>query len=202
MAIIKIECTSCGGRIEFDDSRDKGFCMFCGAQFFKEQVMPSVQSEQTSTDANLAVRARALYNEKDYRGAIGFAQKALEQNPNNKDAQNILNSIFLISGKFRTVEEIREIDKLVFERFALIKNNPFPNFKLFLSQDEKQLNKAYKQKLTENKNKICLSIGTFYMPDVKLVIDVVATGGWQSLRAHLNLHLLDQQQTALNTTFE
>ena len=34
MAIIEVNCPACGKTLQFEDTKEKGFCEFCGEQIF------------------------------------------------------------------------------------------------------------------------------------------------------------------------
>lgn len=202
MAIVKIVCTSCGGKIDFDDSRDKGFCMFCGTAFLREQVIaPPVAVSPTTTvvieggtsDANLAVRANAMLADKNYRGAIDTANRALEINPNNTEAQSVLNSIYLVAGDLIGQQDVDAIDRLIVERAVLLKNYPFGKFKFILGKEKRESHKAFKTKLKENNTALFRAISNFDIGVLKAIINVVATKGWSELLAHKSMHLLSTQ---------
>lgn len=43
MSFVSVKCTHCGGRIELDDQREKGFCMYCGSQIVYKEAFQNME---------------------------------------------------------------------------------------------------------------------------------------------------------------
>ena len=38
MALIPAQCSNCGGKIEIDDTKEKGICKYCNLEYYKEKI--------------------------------------------------------------------------------------------------------------------------------------------------------------------
>jgi len=99
MGLIAGICTNCGGIIEFDESLKNGFCVYCGTPFIAEQIVNKITQniniknavmQGGPSEANLMVRARQFLEKGDYNRAVEYAENALDINPYNQSAQNIV----------------------------------------------------------------------------------------------------------------
>ncbi|SCW62280.1 hypothetical protein SAMN02910456_02224 [Ruminococcaceae bacterium YRB3002] len=50
MPLIQAKCTNCGANLEFDDSREKYFCMYCGTPFINQKTINNYQNTTNITN--------------------------------------------------------------------------------------------------------------------------------------------------------
>jgi len=72
MAIIDLKCKHCGGTTTMDDSRETGFCSYCGNKFIVKEELVRIAIEYSGTINvdrnreidNLLARAERFYSER------------------------------------------------------------------------------------------------------------------------------------------
>lgn len=70
MALVSLKCPNCSGNIQMDDSKEKGFCMYCGSDFLvKDEIYRiyvehsgSVELSRKTEIENLIIRAHEKAN--------------------------------------------------------------------------------------------------------------------------------------------
>jgi len=90
MAYVTGRCPNCGGEVQLDGSKEKGFCLHCGSPIqvheavarFKVEHSGSVQLAGVATDQSLVEYGERLLDTNPNEAQIKF-EKALEINPNN-----------------------------------------------------------------------------------------------------------------------
>jgi len=141
MSIIALKCPNCGGNLEFEDSREFGFCQFCGTKvMIREEINKTVNNTVNnfnsttiiSNDHNeqhkkmLAAAQKAL-NEENYTTAKKIAETVVAQDLTVADAYRIiLLSVALKDFKqygFVTVDSNPEIEDN-FEKYHLYSDDP------------------------------------------------------------------------------
>ena len=78
MALVSLKCPSCGGNIQMDDAKEKGFCMYCGSSFLVKDEIQSVQVEHSGT-VNLN-----LNREKEVENLLIRAEQKIEEYRNQE----------------------------------------------------------------------------------------------------------------------
>lgn len=84
MAIVSINCPNCNGALELDDSKEFGFCMFCGTQVRVQdektriEVSGSVTFDETEKYNNFLNLAAQAYTAENMDEAYHYYTKALE----------------------------------------------------------------------------------------------------------------------------
>lgn len=85
MGFIALKCPSCGADISLDESRDFGFCQYCGTKVMRDiQVIEhrgSVEISHNGEIENLLMRARALSDQGRTREAGVYYEKCLTLMP-------------------------------------------------------------------------------------------------------------------------
>lgn len=135
MAFINLKCSNCGGDIVMDDSKEKGFCMFCGSSFLVKDEIYRIHIEHSGTleisrkseVENLVIRAREKAQALIANTAISlvdfrverreildkYIENILDLDARNLAAQEIRNQLEE-NDKWRVDDEKRkEIEKLV-----------------------------------------------------------------------------------------
>lgn len=84
MATVSIKCPNCGGALELDDSKEFGFCMFCGTQVrvqdekTRVEVSGSVKLNENDKYGNYLTLATRAFEAKNMSEAYTYYTKALE----------------------------------------------------------------------------------------------------------------------------
>ena len=76
MAIVSLKCPNCAGSVELDDSREFGFCQYCGNKIMIQQEINNI-IVQSGSDTQ-AARIAKLINEHIMFGRINDAKKLLD----------------------------------------------------------------------------------------------------------------------------
>lgn len=97
MGFVALKCPQCGADIELDDSREFGFCQYCGTKIMQEQqnihLSGSVSVDRGSEVNNLLTRARMLLSQNRQTDATRIYERVLEMDPVNEEAMNQLHVI-------------------------------------------------------------------------------------------------------------
>lgn len=85
MGFTAVKCPSCGANVELDDSRDFGFCTYCGAKIVQDKIIVehrgSVTIEGTATKETLLERAKIMLRDGDFTGADKTYDRVLDIDP-------------------------------------------------------------------------------------------------------------------------
>jgi hypothetical protein len=89
MAAVSIKCPNCGGALELDDSKEFGFCIFCGTQVHiqdektRVEVSGSVKLDETDKYRNYLTLATRAFEARNMSEAYTYYTKALEIKQND-----------------------------------------------------------------------------------------------------------------------
>lgn len=86
MPYVKVNCTSCGGEIQLDSSKDTGYCLHCGTKVIFEEAIQKIELLNIPKTENLIKIARAAYEDKNYSEAIDYFNRVLEIDIENWEA--------------------------------------------------------------------------------------------------------------------
>ena len=91
MAMISLKCTNCNGDIELDDSREFGFCMFCGTKVMITRDVNNITVEMSVKDqrASLKPLAAAYCEKGEYETAEEMTNKLIAINAADADIWRI-----------------------------------------------------------------------------------------------------------------
>lgn len=133
MAFISLKCPSCGADIELDNSREFGFCSYCGTKLVREKKIVehrgSVSIDRTNEIKNLLLRGREMYSAGRLADAEVYFNRVLDLDALNKEARD---SLACIS---KTIDD----DNVVIER-PFQKTMPvFKNKKMYLILNGKKI---------------------------------------------------------------
>lgn len=84
MATVSIKCPNCGGALELDDSKEFGFCIFCGTQVHIQdekthvEVSGSVKVDESGKYSNYLTLATRAFEARNMSEAYTYYTKALE----------------------------------------------------------------------------------------------------------------------------
>ena len=95
MPLVPAKCTNCGGDIQLDESKEKGFCLHCGSQVIVQdaikkmqvQVEGVVQVEGIAKAEGLLKIAKDTYDDGNHEAAYDLFTKVLTLDPTNEIAQ-------------------------------------------------------------------------------------------------------------------
>jgi len=143
MALVSLKCPSCGGNIQMDDAKEKGFCMYCGTSFLVKDEIQRVQVEHSGTVnfnlnsereiKNLLIRAEqkiAEYREiSNYylnpreielsKVIKDYLEKILDLDPNNEKVKALKQDIVKADDNRKRKQQII-IDKDQKEKYIII----------------------------------------------------------------------------------
>ena len=90
MGFIAVKCPSCGADIQLDDSREFGFCNYCGAKVVQDKVVVehrgTVKVDETEKLDNLFVLARRARDSGDDAEAASYYRQILQKQPGDWEA--------------------------------------------------------------------------------------------------------------------
>lgn len=91
MGFIKLNCPSCGANIDFDNSKEFGFCQYCGTKIVQDKVVVehkgSVSLDRSSETKNLLIRAQEMLDKGLYQEAENYYNRVLDIDTNNSTAR-------------------------------------------------------------------------------------------------------------------
>lgn len=100
MGFIKLNCPNCGANIELDESREFGFCQYCGTKIVQDKIIVehrgNIKIDHSDEINNLLYRAQEMMNFRDYKNAEFYYNKVLELDPYNMIARNNINFLYSI----------------------------------------------------------------------------------------------------------
>lgn len=90
MSLVAIKCPGCGAEIELDDSREFGFCNFCGTKVMQEKIVVehkgNVKIDNSEKLDNLYKIARRARDENNTAQASKYYDLILQEEPNSWEA--------------------------------------------------------------------------------------------------------------------
>ena len=91
MALISLKCTNCSGNIELDDSREFGFCMYCGTKVMITRDVNNITVEMSVKDqrASLKPLAAAYCEKGEFDRAEEMTRKLIAINAADADIWRI-----------------------------------------------------------------------------------------------------------------
>lgn len=110
--MIELKCPNCSADIELDDSREIGFCRYCGTKILIESCKNKING--IASVENLLLRAEQFFSEKNYPKAREYFNKVLDIDINNTTAKlglEKIDNIFMDKQKMPFVQKLREYDE-------------------------------------------------------------------------------------------
>lgn len=124
MGLINLNCSNCGADLEFDEKQKIGFCSHCGTKHILEDInntiINNVKNEikiesanivNGPSEDNLLGRAMQFKQNGDLKNALSYANKVLDINSKNEEANKFINEAICIEGKYLTSFKIDEINE-------------------------------------------------------------------------------------------
>lgn len=100
MGFIPMVCPQCGAQVQLDDSREFGFCSYCGTKIVQDKVVVehrgSVSIDHSAEINNFLCRANEFYQRHDTDNAELYYNKVLDLDFDNEAARNGLQQIYKI----------------------------------------------------------------------------------------------------------
>lgn len=97
MGFIKLNCSNCGANIELDESREFGFCQYCGTKMVQDKIIiehrGSVSIDRTAKIQNLLIRAKEMISQNRIDEAEKYYDRVLEYDIRNTEARSALDNI-------------------------------------------------------------------------------------------------------------
>lgn len=91
MGFIKVSCPSCGANIDFDDSREFGFCNYCGTKIVQEKIVVehrgSVSIDRSNEIINLLKRAEEKFENGLFQESEDYFNRVLDIDADNDVAR-------------------------------------------------------------------------------------------------------------------
>lgn len=85
MGFIAVKCPNCGAEVNLDESREFGFCTYCGTKVVQEKIVVEhrgqVSVDGISTKENVLERADNYIAQGDFERATIYYNKALDLDP-------------------------------------------------------------------------------------------------------------------------
>ena len=87
MTLVPMKCPGCGGEIQLDDSKEFGFCMFCGAKIQNDAAsVRNIRMDRSSEIVGLLNLAYISMSERDYAKANSLSDEVLRMDGFASDA--------------------------------------------------------------------------------------------------------------------
>lgn len=100
MGFIPMVCPQCGAQVQLDESREFGFCSYCGTKIVQDKVVVehrgSVSIDHSAEINNFLRRANEFYQRHDTDNAELYYNKVLDLDFDNEAARNGLQQIYKI----------------------------------------------------------------------------------------------------------
>jgi DNA-directed RNA polymerase subunit RPC12/RpoP len=163
-------CNNCGGQIQVDISKLKGFCMHCGSEIIINDVIKEVSINRDSEIENLLKTARSALEANDFEYVREVTRKGLEINYDNFEFKIL--DLRAIIGISKDVDRLLQKDKLSAMGAAFINENTIP----LIKKDYKTKHKINIDKVNSNDltawMKSTFSLNRSF-PDIKSSLDKV-----------------------------
>ncbi|MBQ6543666.1 MAG: hypothetical protein IJL77_04685 [Clostridia bacterium] len=78
MGIVALKCPGCGANVEFDSSRDYGFCEYCGTKVMQEKVIIEHRIDESDKYNNYIKLADGAYSSRNFAEAYNYYTRSLE----------------------------------------------------------------------------------------------------------------------------
>lgn len=104
MPIIALLCPHCAGKIELDDTREFGFCQYCGTKIMIEHQKQQAGDYQTTKSARLKEQVRKLLSEGNYQAAKSVLNELKQID--SKDPEYLLLDIECLYRKMQKTKQL------------------------------------------------------------------------------------------------
>ncbi len=131
MGFISVKCPSCGSSVDLDETREYGFCSYCGTKIVQDRIVVehrgSISISGVANEQALLERAFLFLEDGDFSNADIYFEKVLDVNP--KCSRAYIGKL-LCEYRLTSISQIDRIDQL------LKKNDFFLKAKRFATPKE------------------------------------------------------------------
>ncbi len=85
MSLVNIKCPNCGASIQLDNSRESGFCSYCGSKVQIQEAINKIKIDRTGDIKNYLSIGQAAEEAGNGQEACDYANKILEIDPQNAE---------------------------------------------------------------------------------------------------------------------
>lgn len=86
MSLVNAKCPNCGASIQLDDSREEGFCLYCGSKVKVQEATSKIRIDKSGEVHNYLELAKYSIDTGNGADALDYANKALEADSSNTNA--------------------------------------------------------------------------------------------------------------------
>ena len=86
MSLVDVKCPNCGASIQLDNSREFGFCSYCGSKVQLQQVVSKIQIDKSGDVQSYIDLSKSSIDAGNGQEAYDYANKALELSIQNAEA--------------------------------------------------------------------------------------------------------------------
>lgn len=130
MGFKAVKCPACGSTIELDESREFGFCSYCGTKVVQDKIVVehrgSISVSGVANDQSLLDRAFLFLEDSDFSNANLYFEKVLDINP--KCSKAYIGKL-LCKYRLTSVSDISKIDTKLENEDFFLKAKRFANAK-------------------------------------------------------------------------
>lgn len=186
MALVAMKCPNCSANIELDDSREFGFCSYCGTKVMQERIIVEhkggVVLDNTEKLKNLHILAERALNSGDNTKAREHYDEILLESPN--DWKAVFYSVFLKKDETAPMADdygkfFNQVTDTMKSVFNLIKNLPESEQKKCCSLIAKEVNdyaSAVLNYAVNSEEKAVEGLGRLRYSDVRILTKKMAEG--------------------------
>lgn len=122
MSIICLKCPHCGGDINLDNSRDYGFCIYCGSKIKIQQDINNINISVSLREqvGNLKQLMIGHYVATRYDDALELAQKIIELNGADADVWYLAAQCILNKSDYRQALDRKQELKLYLDNYSIM----------------------------------------------------------------------------------
>lgn len=129
MGMVPLVCPQCGANVELDNSREFGFCSYCGTKIMQDKIVVAIDG--ISTAENLLERANIFLKNARFREAKEYYNKVLDTNAKCAGAH-----WGLLLCKYYSANDEVFIDNMISARTVITNIAEYKNAVEFASGDE------------------------------------------------------------------
>lgn len=119
MSLIALKCPNCNGDLEFDDSREFGFCQFCGTKVLIQKDISNIHNTfntvvnegRDEQHRRMTEAAKRAIDAKSYGTALELAEHVVSEDPTVADAHLVIALSLTLLRKRPDAGARRRIDR-------------------------------------------------------------------------------------------
>ena len=86
MSLVDIKCPNCGASIQLDNSRESGFCSYCGSKVQIQEAINKIKIDRSCDINNYLHLAKTASEANNGQETYDYANKVLELDSTNAEA--------------------------------------------------------------------------------------------------------------------